>query len=63
MFKHGYSHLKPDKKGKSKFPIPQSTFACDKNERVWKEEFQRTWGHIQSQIDVFIYIYIELASN
>ncbi|XP_055311868.1 origin recognition complex subunit 3 [Sitodiplosis mosellana] len=51
VFKNGYLHGKPDRKRKSKFPIPQSTFNCDENARHWNEEFERTWGYIQSRID------------
>ncbi|XP_031627137.1 origin recognition complex subunit 3 [Contarinia nasturtii] len=50
VFKNGLQS-KPEKKRKSKYAIPQSTFDCDESIRQSNEEFERTWGYIKSKVD------------
>lgn len=63
MFKNGL-HGKSDKRKKSsKFPIPQTKRDINDSDRLWNDEFERTWGFVQSKVDVSDHIrYIIIRS-
>lgn len=52
MFKNGL-HGKPAKKKKSsKLPIPPTIFDVYDSDRLWNDEFERTWDFVRTKVDV-----------